>query len=409
MRMTWYAASLGAGGVTRGMPFLALLLFASQIGPDEFARVAMLAVASAWLTLLSSGGLEFTAIFEERRRLDGRPPRPLAPAWFVALPVAALAGLCFAGFAILVGFPFWQWAVMVGSAVVLGLCQMPVLGRARIRHDKRALIEFVFIPFLAAGLLRIAALIVVGSGSSLDVLWLWVSGDVAQAAIVIIFAIRRIGLAGLRVPTRQTVRDGVATTRRSGPWVLTAGLQGALANLDKFLLYGLVSSETFGVYALSYQLANIANILVSEYNKARYGRIIRQSVSGAVARLAAESGRYLLVLASGGAVSVLGALLLFRPTYPDIGWMTAILVASLLPIPLYVPLENQVAVLDGRTAEVAMASLAGVITGAAVLLALVGNLGVIAGAIGTFCGYAVTTAVLGAFYARAARRRVRSG
>ncbi|MEI6623141.1 MAG: hypothetical protein WCP28_14665 [Actinomycetes bacterium] len=395
--MSWYVTSLGAGAATRGMPFLALLVFARQLGPNDFAQVSMLAVASAWLTLLASGGLEFTAMFEERRRLDGRAPRALVPAWFVAIPVSVVAGLCFILFALLVGFPMTPWFVMVCSAVVMGLTQLPILGRARIRHDRRAMITFVVVPFTVSNVLRISALLISGDTSSaaaINPLWLWVAGDITQALLVLLLAVPTMLRIGVRLPSGAMLREGLGSTRKSGPWVVNAGLQGALANLDKFLLFGLVSAEAFGVYALSYQLANIANILVSEYNKARLGRIVRNHVAGTLAPIRAETLHYLAVLVIGGLFSVSAAFVLFRTSYPDIVWLTAILVASVLPIAWYVPLENQVSVIDGRTTVLAIASLVGVVVGAAVLLSLVALIGVVAGVVGTAAGYVSTTAVL---------------
>lgn len=402
--VTWYGVSLAAGGATRGLPFAALLVFAGVVGPDAFAQVSLLAVASAWLTLLASGGLEFTAMFEERRRLAGRTARALLPAWYLALPVSAAAALVFVGFAVLVGFPVAPWLVMVGSAVLVGLGQLPVLGRARIRHDRRALILFVIVPFAAAALARLAALATV----SQDPLWAWVVGDAVQAALVVAFAVPRALRGGLRRPTGAMLVAGVASSRRSWPWVATAGLQGALANLDKFLLFPLVPAEAFGVYALSYQLANISNILVSEYNKARLGRVVRRSVSGHLASLRAEFAHYLAVLLLGGAAAVAAAFVLFRSSYPDIGWLTAVLVAALLPVALYVPLENQVGVLDGRTSTLAWASAAGVAAGAVVLLSLVGALGVVAGVLATAAGYVGTTGALWLLHRRAAASRAPS-
>ena len=236
-------------------------------------------------------------------------------------------------------------------------------------------------------------------------MWLWVAGDITQVVLVVLFAIPTVLRVGVQVPSTATLREGLASTRKSGPWVVNAGLQGALANLDKFLLFGMVSAEAFGVYALSYQLANIANILVSEYNKARLGRIVRSHVEGTLAPIRAETLHYLAVLVLGGVCSVAGAFVLFRSSYPDIVWLTAILVASVLPIAWYVPLENQVSVLDGRTTVLAIASAVGVAVGAIVLLSLVPSIGVVAGVIGTAAGYLSTTVVLWWF----SNHRVRLG
>lgn len=390
----WYLTSLIAGAATRGLPFLALLIYAAKLGPDDFAQISMLAVASAWLTLLASGGLEFTAMFGERQRLGGSTPHSLQNAWFVAAPLSLASGLVFVCFALLVGFPLGPWLVMVCSAIVLGLVQLPLLGRARIRHDKRTVALLVVVPFALAASLRLLMLFAVPPDSSISPLWLWVSGDITQALVVVLLAIPVLLRSKITLPGGQSMREGLAAVRQSGPWLINAGLLGALANLDKFLLYGLVPAEAFGVYALSYQLANIANILVSEYNKARLGSIVRNSIAGLHRSISRETVHYLGVLLVGGVISVSAALVLFQSNYPDVGWLTLLLVCAVLPVALYVPLENQIAVVGGRTTPLAIASAVGVALGAVTLLILVSPLGVIAGVIGTAVGYTVTSGVL---------------
>lgn len=392
MKLRWLTVSLSAGAAIKGMPFVALLIYAAVVGPDEFAQVSMLALASAWLMLLASGGMEFATTYEERRRLADRPPISLIPAWYAATPIALCFSVLFVGFALAVGFPIGPWLVMTGCALVVGLIQPALLGRARMRRNEQWLLVYVVAPFTLGLIVRLVAL-AVGIPVGYNPLWLWVAGDAAQALLLLVLISPRLRHLRLEVPRLRVLREGWATLEKSLPWMGTAGLQSALANVDKFVLYPIVSAELFGLYSLAYQLANIANILASEYNKARLSHWVSQAVEGRTAGFVRESLHFAAAMAVG-AIVALGIALFYRDSFPGIIGVCAALLVALTPVALYIPVENRIAILNGRTMPLLWATGVGVVASLVVLFALVTSLGIFAGVIATFVGYAVTTACL---------------
>lgn len=392
MKIRWLTVSLGAGAAIKGLPFLALLMYAAAVGPDEFAQVSMLALAGAWLTLLASGGMEFAATFEERRRISHEGPESLVPAWYTVAPLAVLFGLAFIAFAVLVSFPLGPWLVMTASALVLALIQPELLGRARMRRDEGMLVRFVILPF-ATGMVVRAAALVVWLPQGANPLWLWVCGDIATALVLAVLVLPRLRSLHLPKPTRAVLSQGRMTVQRSLPWMGTTGLQSALANVDKFVLYPIVSAELFGLYSLAYQLANISNVLASEYNKARLSHWVRQGVQGRMGSLARESLHYFAAMVVGGLIA-LGIAWFYRDSFPDILTVCAAVLVALLPVMLYIPVENRIAVMCGRTMPLLWATAAGLAASLIVLIALVGAFGIYAGVLATFVGYGVTTICL---------------
>lgn len=392
MKVRWLTVSLSAGAATKGMPFLALLIYAAVVGADEFAQVSMLALASAWLLLLASGGMEFAATYEERRRLAADPPHSLIPAWYANVPVAVLFSAFFVIFALAVGFPIGPWLVMTGCALVLGLIQPELLGRARMRRDERWLVLYVISPFAAGMVVRLAAL-ALGVSAGVNPLWLWVSGDLVQAVLLILLVLPRLRRLNVPAPRLELVRSGWGTLQKSLPWMGTSGLQSALANVDKFVLFPIVSAELFGLYSLAYQLANIANVLSSEYNKARLSHWVRQGIVGRTHSLITDSFHYLAVMVVGAVLAVTIAWF-YRDSYPGIVGICAAVVLALTPIAIYIPVENRIAIMNGRTLPLLWATGAGVVASLIALFALVSSIGIFAGVVATFLGYAITTVAL---------------
>lgn len=392
MQLRWLTVSLSAGAAIKGLPFLALLIYAAVVGPDEFAQVSMLALASAWLMLLASGGMEFASTYEERRRIAHEPPLSLVPAWYATVPIACVFALAFIGFAFLVDFPIGPWLVMTCCALILGLIQPELIGRARMRRDERWLLGYIVIPFAVGTAVRVAAL-AIGIPAGLNPLWLWVFGDITQAVLLAVAVLPRLRRLHLPRPHPTVLRDGWSTLRQSLPWMGTAGLQSALANVDKFILFPVVSAETFGLYSLAYQLANIANVLASEYNKARLSQWVKQGVQGRRFRLTTETVHYLAVMVVGAVIALVLAWF-YRSSFPDIVGICALLLVALTPIALYIPVENRIAIMGGQTMPLLWATAAGVVACLVVIAALVSSLGIGAGIIATLVGYAVTTACL---------------
>lgn len=127
--------------------------------------------------------------------------------------------------------------------------------------------------------------------------------------------------------------------------------------------------------------------------KARLSHWVSQAVEGRTAGFVRESLHFAAAMAVG-AVLALGIALFCRDSFPGIIGVCAALLVALTPVALYIPVENRIAILNGRTMPLLWATGVGVVASLVVLFALVTSLGIFAGVIATFVGYAATTACL---------------
>lgn len=379
-------AYLAVAGVQRGAMFLALPAFAAALTPSGYGAISVLLSASGLATVLLPLGME-TYVYRTVFAPDegDRDARLRSIVTFLVFGPIVLSGALAAAALVLPPViemrPVHLASYMLTAGLTTAATIAPLaLMRAAERFGPFALLSGGYATVQL--LLRLYLVVILDRGVAG-----WVLADLITAACAAAFG-------AISARYSLTVRRFDPAHLRSGlkfglPLVPHAASHWILNLSDRLVIAAFLTPALVGVYSLSYQVASIAAVAVTEVQRAflpRYGEVLRgdRAVDGIVAQQAA------IVIGLCGLVGLVGPQVVLRllpETYAGAADYIPVFALGFACFGLYYIPMNTLVILTGQTSELWRWTAMSGIANLALNIVLVPVFGIVAGAVATVVGY----------------------
>ena len=382
--------------VQKGIGFLLLPFFAAALQPEGYGQVSLLVTVSAALTTIVSLGLEmavFRSVFTSDRRERSRETATLTTLLLVFPPLAtALLAALVIG-ADIDGLPVGNGPVAL-SVMAAGLTVAATTAPLAVLRATSRVGSYVRLSLLVTALTtgaKVVGVVVLQEG-----VWGWAVADVVSAALALIISLR---WQARHLTGRPRAADAEQGLRYGLPLVPHQVAHWGLSLADRLVLGALVGASAVGVYSVGYQIALVAQMVVTELSRASmpaYGEVARgdrdwPALRAVVGRkiLASSVVCGLVAMWGGAVVSVV-----LPPGYEGARSYVPWVCLGAFFISLYYVPMNLLSLVAGKTGSVWAASAIAALTNVLMNLALIPRFGAIAAAVNTAVGYGVLLALL---------------
>lgn len=406
-------AGYAAASIGQRAPALLLLpLYTRALSPEDFGQLSLLMAIAIAVGFLLSFGLE-TAIFRAWFQHEGDPAR--RQQWLTTVATFMLVGpavgglLIIAAFSAVPGDPFGVpngWIALAVACAALG-SMTTVLPFALLRAQERLsayiALSLIFAATNAAA--TVTAVVILRWGVPG-----WLLGTIVGYALTLAVAARITPWPSLR-RNLLSRPDLTAALAFGIPLIPHFAANWTLQLSDRFLLAGLVSFSSLGIYSLAANLAisvllvtsGLAQGTMPSYARAR----VVAAARGELTQMITNQVRIALL------TGLLGALLLplfvtellpadYRAAAALCPWLSlAFTLGGLYFIPM-----NVISLMAGKTAWAWLASGTGAAVNLALIALFVPSQGLVAAAVATAVGYAVLLLTISAYASRAASEMV---
>lgn len=383
---TGHAASVYIllAGLQRGMPLIILPFISQVMPPAEYGKASMLTASSLLLTTVLAQPLD-SLVFRSAARNDDASPAMLRLTCLYCYAFIPSVGLLSAGTVALLipdflGVNGHIWAIELAAVGFLPAMTCFALPVVQATQDLRrfACLASTSIFFMAAS--KIALVIVWPLGVTGWVISDLISG-IASASVALLL-VRPMRAAITSTHVRSALRFAV-------PLVPHKASFWAIASLSRPVMAAVSTLTQVGLLSLGWNIASVANLVLSEINRASMPQYSRESFPApSNATLVTVRVQLALALAVpavvGSFVALLGQLV-FPPSYWPAFAVVGILLIGQASYGLYLVPANYQVQTAGSTKPVAFASSAG----AALMLVLLLMVGRSHGAIGAACAITI--------------------
>lgn len=396
-----YAAAvyIALAGLQRGMPLVILPFISMVMSPAEYGAASMLTATSLLLTTIIAAPLDSLVFREAARGGDNAPAllRITGLYCYVVIPLAtaAIAG-CVALFVpTVLGVSGGIWGVAllaVAFQPAMAYYALPVV-QARQNLAVFAWLATTSIVLMAATkliLLLVYRLGVVG----------WVVSDLISA-----FISAGLAAALVRLPRVRINRSDInSVVRFSVPLIPHKASIWAIASLNRPAMATVSTLTQVGFLSLGWNISSIANLVLSEINRAALPRYSRETfpapTNETLRTVRLQLTLAFIVPATVGSGLAFAGEWIFPESYWPAFALTGILLVGQAAYGLYLVPTNYLVQTAGTTKPVALASG----TGAVVTLVLLLVFGRTNGAVGA--GYAIAAGILTMLLIAAATTRL---
>jgi O-antigen/teichoic acid export membrane protein len=373
-----------AAGAQRGVALLIIPFLTHVMAPSEYGAATMLTATSFLLVSILAGPLESLVVYTAPRGTDETPGLLRVAGLYCYVLVPIVASLIAIGFALLVpeflrvNGTYWAIGILaIGLQPAMSCFALPVL---RSTHELRKFAWLAACSVLFYGASKVLFLIVLRWG-----ILGWVVSDLVTAFLC--FALAVVLVRPPRAPFRLSHAREVA--RFAIPLIPHHASSWAIASLSRPALATVSTLTQVGIFSFGVNIASVANVAVSEVNRAAQPRYSRETFPAPTAETF-TTVRWQLVLAlaipaSAGAVLAFAGQWLFAEPYWSSFPLVGILLLGQAAFGIYPIAANYLVLTAGLTRLSAFASF----SGATVVLGAVVASGSTYGALGAACATAI--------------------
>jgi O-antigen/teichoic acid export membrane protein len=390
------AAYVALGAVQKGLPLLALPLFAKALSPNEYGAVALLVAIAAVLGALLSLGLE-AAVIRTSIRLASAPVERARfvnaiGLFSITVPLtAALVGAVLLVTSRSLPSELGPGIVLIAFAAVALQTTVTTFLGALFRAEERLLPFAIVTCVQAIGGTALSLVLVLGAGAGVSG---WFAGSLSGSAAAVV-----AGLALLRHRWSLDISWGYirASLVFGLPLLPHAMSHWALNLSDRLVLGGIAGPESVGIYNVAYQLAASVSLLAVAVHQGVMPLYAEASSKAELRAHLRDLATYQvhLIAVAGAAVALLGptvVVLFFPASYRDAAQLIPLITLGYVFFGLYLVPADSISLLLGKTRWLWVPSSLAAATNIILNLLLVPSLGATAAALDTAIAYGVLLA-----------------